>query len=130
LAAWELARQAPVCATRSRAAAALLRAHWKASVYGHEARPQPADSAGDSASRLTPQVAPLGDITVFVDPLDGTREFVEGRVWNVQVLVGIAVCGEATAGAVGLPFASGSSGSDAAVVYGMVGAGLGLGYHY
>ena len=76
----------------------------------------------------TTQVAPLGDITIFVDPLDGTREFVEGRVWNVQVLVGIAVCGEATAGAVGLPFASGSSDSDAAVVYGMVSTGLGLGY--
>ena len=73
-------------------------------------------------------MAPLGDITIFVDPLDGTREFVEGRVWNVQVLVGIAVCGEATAGAVGLPFASGSSDSDAAVVYGMVSTGLGLGY--
>ena len=68
----------------------------------------------------TTQVAPLGDITIFVDPLDGTREFVEGRVWNVQVLIGIAVRGEAAAGAVGLPFASGSSDSDAAVVYGMV----------
>ena len=65
-------------------------------------------------------MAPLGDITIFVDPLDGTREFVEGRVWNVQVLIGIAVRGEAAAGAVGLPFASGSSDSDAAVVYGMV----------
>ena len=60
---------------------------------------------------------------VFVDPLDGTREFVEGRVWNVQVLVGIAVHGEAVAGAVGLPFANGSSDSATAVVYGMVGAG-------
>ena len=70
-----------------------------------------------------PRVAPLGDITVFVDPLDGTREFVEGRVWNVQVLVGIAVHGEAVAGAVGLPFANGSSDSATAVVYGMVGAG-------
>ena len=70
-----------------------------------------------------PRVAPLGDITVFVDPLDGTREFVEGRVWNVQVLVGIAVHGEAVAGAVGLPFANGSSDSASAVVYGMVGAG-------
>jgi len=31
---------------------------------------------------------PLSDVTVFVDPLDGTREFVEGRVWNVQTLIG------------------------------------------
>ena len=41
--------------------------------------------------------APLEAITVFVDPLDGTREFVEGRVHNVQTLVGIAVRGEARA---------------------------------
>lgn len=86
---------------------------------------------------------------VFVDPLDGTREFVEGRVWNVQTLIGaasqqtrlvarpshatidlpnfppigIAVRGEAVAGAVGLPFGSGSDDSKAAVVYAMVGAG-------
>ena len=87
---------------------------------------------------------------VFVDPLDGTREFVEGCVWNVQTLIGarrvttnascgtsiarhhrlpnfppigIAVRGEAVAGAVGLPFGSGSDDSKAAVVYAMVGAG-------
>ena len=32
--------------------------------------------------------------------LDGTREFVEGRLENVQALVGIAVNGVATAGAI------------------------------
>ena len=45
--------------------------------------------------------AALGDITVFVDPLDGTREFVEGRLGAVQTLVGVAVRGRAVAGAVG-----------------------------
>ena len=69
------------------------------------------------------RAARLEDITVFVDPLDGTREFVEGRVWNVQTLVGIAVNGRAVAGAIGLPFASGSKNSEAAVVYALVGAG-------
>ena len=63
------------------------------------------------------------DVTVFVDPLDGTREFVEGRVWNVGCLVGVAVNGEAVAGAIGLPFASGSGDSEPAVVYALVGAG-------
>ena len=93
-------------------------------VEGFVVRPQgPSEAPPILPAALTTQVAPLGDITVFVDPLDGTREFVEGRVWNVQVLVGVAVCGEATAGAVGLPFASGSSDSEAAVVYGMVGTG-------
>eukprot|EP00964_Phaeocystis_antarctica_P035490 scaffold20265_cov55-Phaeocystis_antarctica.AAC.4 len=34
--------------------------------------------------------APLEELCVFVDPLDGTREFVEGRLANVQSLVGVA----------------------------------------
>ena len=44
-------------------------------------------------------------------------------MWNVQTLVGIAVNGRAVAGAIGLPFASGSKNSEAAVVYALVGAG-------
>ena len=48
--------------------------------------------------------ASLERVTVFVDPLDGTREFVEGRLENAQCLVGGAVAGRAVAGAVGLPF--------------------------
>ena len=67
--------------------------------------------------------AALDDIVVFVDPLDGTREFVEGRVWNVQTLIGISLNGHAIAGAIGLPFAGGGSDSAAAVVYALVGAG-------
>ena len=46
----------------------------------------------------------VGDVTVFVDPLDGTREFVEGRLEAVTSLVGIAVGGRAVGGAIGLPF--------------------------
>jgi hypothetical protein len=37
--------------------------------------------------------APLEELCVFVDPLDGTREFVEGRLANVQSLVGLARLG-------------------------------------
>lgn len=113
---------------------ASLRAAWPGlRIVGEEDDDDVAASAGAPAtpplrtdlcvaaeSSLT---ADLEHVTVFVDPLDGTREFVEGRVWNVQVLVGIAVHGEAVAGAVGLPFANGSSDSATAVVYGMVGAG-------
>lgn len=61
-------------------------------------------------------------IAVYVDPLDGTREFVEGRLSNVQTLVGIAVDGRAVAGAVGIPFAE----SGVTVVYALVGAGIGM----
>lgn len=66
------------------------------------------------------------DVTIFVDPLDGTREFVEGRLSNCQVLVGIAVGGESVAGAVGIPFPDGDLSSDPTVVYGMVGVGAGV----
>jgi 3'-phosphoadenosine 5'-phosphosulfate (PAPS) 3'-phosphatase len=31
----------------------------------------------------------LSEVTIFVDPLDGTREFVEGRLANCQSLVGV-----------------------------------------
>lgn len=57
---------------------------------------------------------PIGELTVFIDPLDGTREFVEGRLENVGCLVGIARNGRAVAGAVGLPFPDGGTGEDAA----------------
>ena len=78
------------------------------------------DVSSMEAASLT---VPLSHVTVFVDPLDGTREFVEGRVWNVQTLIGIAVNGDAVAGAVGLPFDGGSADSAAAIVYAVVGAG-------
>jgi len=43
-------------------------------------------------------------IKIFVDPLDGTREFVEGRLSAVQCLVGVVVGDTPVAGAVGIPF--------------------------
>jgi 3'-phosphoadenosine 5'-phosphosulfate (PAPS) 3'-phosphatase len=46
----------------------------------------------------------LSKARVFVDPLDGTREFVEGRLDAVQCLVGVAVGDAPVCGAVGLPF--------------------------
>eukprot|EP00535_Pseudo-nitzschia_heimii_P004413 CAMPEP_0197188854 /NCGR_PEP_ID=MMETSP1423-20130617/18627_1 /TAXON_ID=476441 /ORGANISM="Pseudo-nitzschia heimii, Strain UNC1101" /LENGTH=368 /DNA_ID=CAMNT_0042640813 /DNA_START=105 /DNA_END=1208 /DNA_ORIENTATION=+ len=65
-------------------------------------------------------------VTIFVDPLDGTREFVEGRLENCQVLVGIAIDGEAVAGAVGLPFPQGNLETEATIVYGLDGMGTGV----
>ena len=55
-------------------------------------------------------VVALEDVCVFVDPVDGTREFVEGRLENCQCLVGISVSGRAVAGAIGLPFPKGLKG--------------------
>ena len=69
--------------------------------------------------------ADIADITIFVDPLDGTREFVEGRLQNCQTLVGVSVRGRAVAGAIGVPFPAGDLSVDSTVVYGLVGAGVG-----
>ena len=65
-------------------------------------------------------------ITVFVDPLDGTREFVEGRLTSCQVLVGIAIEGESFAGAVGIPFPDGDLSSESTIVYGVADIGTGI----
>lgn len=43
------------------------------------------------------------EIVIFIDPMDGTREFVEGRIQNVQCLIGITLNGMPVAGAVGMP---------------------------
>jgi len=65
-------------------------------------------------------------IKLFVDPLDGTREFVEGRLENCQVLVGIAIDGEAVAGAIGMPFPDGTLETDSTLIYGLDGMGTGV----
>jgi len=43
------------------------------------------------------------EIIIFIDPMDGTREFVEGRIQNVQCLIGITLNGLPVAGAMGMP---------------------------
>lgn len=48
------------------------------------------------------------EIIIFIDPMDGTREFVEGRVQNVQCLIGVVLNGLPVAGAVGLPMVHGN----------------------
>ncbi|XP_052769257.1 3'(2'),5'-bisphosphate nucleotidase 1-like [Mya arenaria] len=44
------------------------------------------------------------EIVIWVDPLDGTKEFTEGFLDHVTVLIGIAVRGVATAGIINQPF--------------------------
>jgi hypothetical protein len=43
-----------------------------------------------------------------VDSLDGTRGCVEEKLEHCQVLAGIAIGGEAVAGAIGTPFLAGN----------------------
>jgi len=44
------------------------------------------------------------DLVVWVDPLDGTREFTEGRLEGVTVLIGVATKGNAIGGVIHQPF--------------------------
>jgi 3'(2'), 5'-bisphosphate nucleotidase len=46
----------------------------------------------------------IEECCVFIDPVDGTREFVDGRLLSVQTLLGVAWRGRAIAGVMGLPF--------------------------
>ena len=78
------------------------------------------------------QSLPLSSIQIFVDPVDGTREFVEGRLQNVQTLIGITFNGWPCAGVMGLPFhpsglssslSSSSSPALGDVLFAVVGAG-------
>lgn len=62
---------------------------------------------------------PLAKVCLFIDPVDGTGEFVAGRLSSVQCLLGISVDGRAVAGAIGLPFHEG-----APVIAALVGSGL------
>lgn len=48
----------------------------------------------------------MNDVTVYIDPMDGTREFVEERLQNVQCLIGITYKGKPVGGVIGLPFVS------------------------
>ncbi|KJE91889.1 bisphosphate nucleotidase 1 [Capsaspora owczarzaki ATCC 30864] len=52
----------------------------------------------------TLQKATLDQISVWVDPLDGTKEFTEGFPENVTVLIGIAINGTPEAGVIHQPF--------------------------
>ena len=61
-------------------------------------------------------------VVFYVDPLDGTREFVEGRFDNVQCLIGLCYRGRPLLGAIGLPF---PQSDQVEVVYGLIGRGIG-----
>lgn len=47
---------------------------------------------------------PIDEVTLWVDPLDGTKMFVEKQFQQVSVLIGISVNGKAIAGVVVEPF--------------------------
>lgn len=68
----------------------------------------------------------LSDIQIWVDPLDGTREYVEERLSNCQSLIGITIQHTPVAGVMGVPFPDGTLSLEPSIVYGHVGAGHGV----
>jgi 3'(2'), 5'-bisphosphate nucleotidase len=70
--------------------------------------------------------ATLDQITVWVDPLDGTKEYTEGFLDHVTILIGIAVGREAVAGVINQPFHNFDKpgATLGRTVAGMVGAGV------
>ena len=71
--------------------------------------------------------AAFEDMTVWIDPLDGTKEFTEGFLDHVTVLVGIAIGKDAIGGVIHQPFWNYQNQDKNKVLgrtfYGVVGAG-------
>ncbi|XP_033846743.1 3'(2'),5'-bisphosphate nucleotidase 1 isoform X2 [Periophthalmus magnuspinnatus] len=66
------------------------------------------------------------ELVVWVDPLDGTKEYTEGLLDNVTVLIGIAHRGQAIAGVINQPFYNYQLGADAVLgrtIWGVLGLG-------
>ncbi|XP_031793251.1 3'(2'),5'-bisphosphate nucleotidase 1 isoform X2 [Sarcophilus harrisii] len=66
------------------------------------------------------------DLVVWVDPLDGTKEYTEGLLDNVTVLIGIAYEGKAIAGVINQPYYNYQAGADAVLgrtIWGILGLG-------
>lgn len=63
----------------------------------------------------------VADTCLWIDPLDGTIEFVRGNVHHVCVLIGVAVCNRPVAGVVLEPFVGGEGGQ---LTYGALGVGV------
>ncbi|XP_006115635.1 3'(2'),5'-bisphosphate nucleotidase 1 isoform X1 [Pelodiscus sinensis] len=66
------------------------------------------------------------ELVVWVDPLDGTKEYTEGLLDHVTVLIGIAYEGKAIAGVINQPFYNYEAGADAVLgrtIWGVLGLG-------
>lgn len=65
------------------------------------------------------------DVTIWIDPLDGTSEFVKGFLEHVTVLIGFSYKGESIAGVVHQPFYKSSNDSEytGRTMWGMKGLG-------
>merc|ERR1712002_968420 len=90
-----------------------------------------ASSDPQAASLVCPQRfhgVGLGDLTVWVDPLDGTKEYTQGLLDHVTVLIGIAVGKQSVAGVIHQPYWNYKSTEPniplGRTFYGLIGAGV------
>ena len=79
----------------------------------------------NSKLETPPDELKMDEIVVYVDPLDGTREFVEGRLSHVQCLIGLCWRGRPLMGAIGLPFGTNEDKKMTEIVFGLIGKGIG-----
>ncbi|KAF1525264.1 3'(2'),5'-bisphosphate nucleotidase 1, partial [Eudyptes sclateri] len=66
------------------------------------------------------------ELVIWVDPLDGTKEYTEGLLDHVTVLIGIAYGGKAIAGVINQPYYNYEAGADAVLgrtIWGVLGIG-------
>ncbi len=69
----------------------------------------------------------LEDVCVWVDPLDGTKEYTEGLLDHVTILIGIAVGQRAVAGVINQPYFNYQAKDPSKLgrtIYGVVGSGV------
>jgi len=68
---------------------------------------------------------PLEDITLYVDPIDGTKEFTEGLYSNVTILIGIANKNRPIAGVISQPWSENNThATKGPLCWGLVGYGV------
>jgi len=73
----------------------------------------------------TPTVFPLEDITLYVDPIEGTKEFTEGIFSSVTVLIGIVLKNRPIAGVIYQPWSEDNKDAPKGSLYwGLVGHGV------
>ncbi len=66
---------------------------------------------------------PMDEVCVFIDPLDATKEYTQGRTWCVMTLIGITHKGVPVAGVMHQPFAQ-TGDEEGHAVFGLKGYGV------
>jgi len=70
-----------------------------------------------------PTITDPNDLVIWLDPLDGTAEFIDGLLSHVTTLIGIAYKGRPIAGIINQPFYKQEDGSLGRSIWGIVGVG-------